>query len=109
MTHFSFTAISQIELSHDKGAPKSKHVATNIRLEVSDNLDRSRYMDKELRPTEEGSRALTQTLLSGLAANIHNMHQKGWRDSAEHLRYVISELERQFIEVANVSNGVMDT
>jgi len=108
MMHFTFTGVSQIELSYEKGAPKSKHVATNIRLEVSENLDKKQYLDPEGRPTAEGCRALTHALIQGLVANIHNAHQKGWRDSAEHLRHVIQELERGFVQVADVQDGTMD-
>jgi hypothetical protein len=108
MMHFTITGISQIKLSYEKGAPKSKHVATHIRLEVSDNLDKKQYLDSKERPTKEGSRALTQALVQGLIGNIHNAHQKGWRDSAEHLRYVIQELEKGFVQVADVKDGTMD-
>lgn len=107
--NFTFTAVSQIELSYEKGSKTSKHKATNIRLEISDNLDETQYLDKEGRPTKEGSRCLTQALVQGLIGNIHHAHQAGWRDSAEHLRYVISELERGFVQVATVSDGSMDT
>jgi len=37
--------------------------------------------------------------------NIHMAHEKGFRDSAEHLRWIISELERGFVTVANVEQS----
>ena len=41
----------------------------------------------------------------GLVGNIHNGHsQKHW-DSAEHLRYIISELERGFVQVTHLKKS----
>jgi hypothetical protein len=110
---FSIQASAKITAEHAPGAASSKHKCTDLYLEVSDNLDRSKYLDAEGLPTAEGSKADTQCLIQGLAANIHAAHQKGFRDSAEHFRYVLSELERAFIHVTNISsedwNGISRT
>lgn len=48
---------------------------------------------------------VSEVLVQGLIGNIHLAHEKGFRDSAEHLRWIISELERGFIEVTNVQQS----
>lgn len=102
---FSFEAKVVLTLEHKKGMTTSKHVATDFNLDVSKELDRSMYLDKEDLPTEAGSKTLSNVLIQGLIGNIHLAHEKGFRDSAEHLRWIISELERGFIEVTNVEQS----
>lgn len=102
---FSFEAKVVLNLEHKKGMTTSKHVATDFNMEVSDNLVRNQYMDKEDLPTEAGSKVLSNVLVQGLVGNIHLSHERGFRDSAEHLRWIISELERGFITVANVEQS----
>jgi len=46
--------------------------------------------------TDQGVKAVTDGLIQGLVANIHYAHQTGIRQSAEHLRHIIAELERGF-------------
>lgn len=106
--YFSFTAISQVAMEHETGTPLSKHVETNIRLEVSENLDKSRYVTKTGLPTKEGVKPLTAALIQGLIANIHAAHQIGHWDSAQHLRYIIEELEKGFVAVAEITESTMD-
>jgi hypothetical protein len=102
---FSFEAKVVLTLEHKKEMTTSKHVATDFNLGVSDNLVRHQYLDKEDLPTEAGSKVLSNVLVQGLVGNIHLAHEKGFRDSAEHLRWIISELERGFITVANVEQS----
>jgi hypothetical protein len=104
---FSFDAIVRLTLNHEKGSTTSTHIATDLRLEPGRGLDLKQYLDHG-RATKEGSRVLTKVLVSGLAANIHAAHQKGYKDSAEHMREIIAELERQFIEPAKVIDGFME-
>lgn len=94
-----------LTLEHKKGSSKSKHLSTDFNLEVSDNMDRNAYFDEDELPNKGGSQLLTNVLVQGLLGNIHQCHEKGYRDSAEHLRYIISELERGFVEVANVEQS----
>lgn len=101
---FHFTAISQIELEHIPGNNNSRHIATNIKIIPSDNLDKEKYV-KNNEPTIEGSRVLTEALTQGLIANIHTSHQLGYIDSAEHLRHIINQLENGFIRIAEISKG----
>lgn len=97
-----------VTLEYKEGQSKSNHVATDFNLDVSENLDREMYLDKDDMPTKEGVKALSQCFIQGLIGNIHYAHEKGYRDSAEHLRYIISELERGFIEVPNVSKDTFN-
>lgn len=98
-----FTAISRITLRPNSDGQSSKLVQTDILLEVGDNLERKIYLDKDQLPTKQGVKPMTQALVQGLIGNIHMAHQKGWWDSAEHLRYVIAALEQGFAEVADIS------
>ena len=86
-----------LTLRHNKGEKTSSHVTTDFNLDVSKNVDRSLFLDKDDLPTAEGTKALTQCFVQGLIGNIHNAHQKGFWDSAAHLRYIIAELERGFM------------
>lgn len=102
---FSFEAKVVLTLEHKKGMATSKHVATDFNLDVIGELDRKKYLDSDDLPTKEGSRVLSNVLIQGLVGNIHLAHEKGFRDSAEHLRWIISELERGFVTVANVEQS----
>ncbi len=103
---FSITGVSRITMEYQPTiSSKSKHVATDFFLEVSDNLDSSQYNNDGL-PTKVGTKALSQAFIQGLVGNIHNAHQKGFWDSAEHLRYIIAELEKGFATPATPSKGV---
>jgi hypothetical protein len=96
---FSFEAKVVLTLEHKKGMETSKHVATDFNLEVVGELDRKQYLDKEDLPTEAGSKVLSNVLVQGLVGNIHMAHEKGFRNSSEHLRWIISELERGFVAI----------
>ena len=102
---FSFEAKVVLTLEHKQGMTKSKHVATDFNLEVIGPLDRSAYINNRGLPTRDGSQVLSNVLIQGLVGNIHMAHEKGFRDSAEHLRWIISELELGFVTVANVEQS----
>lgn len=91
-----------VTLEHKEGKKTSSHVATDFNLNVSENVDRNHFLDKEDLPTQAGTKALSQCFIQGLIGNVHYAHEKGYWDSAEHLRYIISELERGFIQVPNL-------
>lgn len=105
---YKITGIVTVTADYTPGDHKSTHVCTDFRLEVSKHLDQSQYNDKKGLPTKGGSHALTQAFVQGLVGNIHHAHQKGFRDSAEHLRYIISELERGFAAVGYPAEGTME-
>ena len=102
---FSFEGIVKVTAEHTKGSSTSKHVSTDFYLEVSDNLDDKKYMNKDDVLTAEGSKAVAQCFVQGLIANMHFAHNQGYRNDVEHLRYIISELERGFSSVADTMQG----
>ena len=102
---FTFEGVCRVTAEHKKGDTKSRHVATDFYLEVSDNLDANKYFDKEDVLTKQGSEALTQTFIQGLIGNIHFAHQRNYKNDVEHLRYIISELERGFTSIAETSTS----
>lgn len=105
--NYTITGIVKVTANYTNGAASSTHVATDFRLEVSKYLQQDEYNDKRGLPTKEGSHALTNAFVQGLIGNIHHAHQKGFKDSAEHLRYIIEQLERGFIAIAETSEGTM--
>lgn len=100
---FNFKAECVLTLEHNKG--KTKHLSTDFNLELSEGLNKDVYLDKEGLPTKQGSEALTNVFIQGLVGNIHQAHENGYRDSAEHLRYIIAELERGFVAVTEVTKS----
>jgi hypothetical protein len=102
---FSFEAKVVLTLEYKKGWTTSSHIATDFNLYVTGQLDKKEYLDAEGLPTKSGAKALSNVLVQGLIGNIHMAHEKGFQDSAEHLRWIISELEKGFIAVANTSQS----
>ena len=99
---FGFEARCAIDLEYQEGQKKSKHYETRFFLDCSPNLDRSHYIDKNNVPTKEGSKALSNVFIQGLIGNIHLANEKGYLNDAEHLRYIISELEKGFVSVVKI-------
>jgi hypothetical protein len=102
---FTIRARVDLVLSSYPGAKSSQHVRTDINLELSKELDEKIYFTEDKIPSAEGSKALTAALVQGLVANIHASHHYNYRDSAEHLRHIIAELERGFIEIGDVKKS----
>lgn len=94
-----------VTMEHDAGSGISKHIHTDFNLSVSNNLDKNHYLDEDDLPTAAGTKSLTVTLIQGLVGNIHQADQKGYWESADHLRYIIKELERGFAAVATVEKS----
>lgn len=92
-----FTVISKMTLKVNDSKPTLDQV--QYRLECGPNIDSSYYHDVDGIPNEDGQETISQVLIMALSSNIHAAHQLGQRDSAEHLRWAISELERAFVEI----------
>jgi hypothetical protein len=107
MTKFHFTVTSQLVLEHDGRSKHSTHVETNIDLELSRNLIKDTYVKPDgVEWTAEGCKVITRTLCSALASNIHYAHQRGLKDSAEHMREIIDDLGEMFARAdAKISQG----
>ncbi len=88
---------SVIELAHEPGMGKPKLKETKIQLDLSANLDHSMYFDKNGLPNKDGSKILTNAFVHGLVANIHNAQRMGYWKDADHLRWIIDELQRGFV------------
>lgn len=95
-------------MNYEQGDKTSSHVATDIRMQVSPNLDHKRYINQDGLHGQLGVKPLTETLIQGLIGNIHYAHQNGYWDSAAHLRHIIDELTRGFATPANVSPSIME-
>jgi len=102
---FKFQGVCEITLKHKPSTGKSSLVKTDFNLDVSNNLDATKYLDSDGLPTADGTKSLTMVFVQGLVGNIHQAHEKGYWDSAAHLRYIIAELERGFATVASVSKS----
>jgi hypothetical protein len=97
---FDFEGKCVLQMEHNQGMKTSKHVQTKINLDVSRNLDRKKYLDEDDLPTAMGVKALTNVFIQGLVGNIHHAREKGYWNDSEHIRYIIAELERGFVENA---------
>lgn len=95
---FHFAAISKITLEHEQGAPTSVLKSSDLRLEVSGNLDKSVYIDSNGLPRKYALKPITNALLSGIITNIRNGAAKGWWSEGEHMKYVVEQLHRMFVE-----------
>ena len=101
---YIFKASVALHLESMPNNGPSKVKATDILLTVPENLPVYGYLEDGL-PNERGCKAITSVLVAGLVANIHTCHQKGFKDSAEHLREIIKQLEEGFVTVGNVTEG----
>jgi len=99
---------SVVTLNHAKGDTKSTHIDTKIALSVSKELDADLYIGEDDMPTKDGCKMLTQAFVQGLVGNIHYAHQKGHWNDAEHIRYIIAELKKGFVEIANTYPSTFD-
>lgn len=103
--NYKLEAKVELGLIHKHGSDKSKHDYTNVNLILGNSLDKKAYFTSEELPNKAGTKVLSNVLIQGLVANIHQAHENNYIDSATHLRWIISELERGFVTVANVSKS----
>lgn len=102
---FDFVGRCVLTMEHQPGMKTSKHVETKFNLDVSRNLDKKQYLDEDDLPTAAGVKALTNVFIQGLVGNIHHANEKGYWNDAEHIRYIISELERGFVQIAKTDKS----
>lgn len=98
-----FKGICEIEV-RPKGKEKPSMENCCFHLELSSNLDPKAYYDRDGNMTAIGSKTITNVFVQGLVGNMHAAHQAGFMDSAEHLRYIIKELERGFVAQVEVDS-----
>jgi hypothetical protein len=94
------SAISTVEFEIVNGEPIMH--STSVSMNIPPPLDENQYFDGDGNLNKFGVQAATATLIQGLIANMHGAHQNGLRDSAEHLRYIISQLEQGFVALVEV-------
>lgn len=97
---YSFVVASKViaEANFERGT--SSMISCDVKLFADPKVE-SDWRDKNGELNKEGLKVQTQGLIQGLIANIHYAHQMGLWDSAEHLRYIIKNIERGF-SAANV-------
>lgn len=78
---------------------------TDIRLDIDAKLDPKQYYKPDGNLTDLGAKSLSNAFVQGLLGNIHAAHQNGDWDSAEHLRWIMAELERGFVRVVETKVG----
>lgn len=101
----TFEVRAALNLDHNEITNDTTQLSTQFNLKVDNKLNKSKYLDENNLPNKEGSIAVTSVLVHALVGNIHMAHEKGYRDSAEHLRFIIEELEKGFASVAEVQIG----
>lgn len=104
-TQFQIEGSVKVTLEHTDGKAMSEFIRSDIYLDFIGPIDRKKYFNPDELPNGDGCKCLTIAFVSAIANNIHYAHEKGYRDSAEHLRYVIAKLEDQFIQVPKIDTG----
>lgn len=97
---FEYTVAARLQMECDTEKGKSRLMACDTQIFAHESIEKDWLNDEGL-PNKEGMRAQTMGFVQGIVSNIHASHQLGYIDSAEHLRYVISEIERGFAK-ANI-------
>jgi hypothetical protein len=96
MKDLYFVAITKTNLERAPDGEGLTPSRIHIVLDMSDNLDREKYYCEPGVFNKDGATVFTDVAIDGLVANIHLAHQKNWRDSAEHLKYIINRLTAGF-------------
>ncbi|MEL6835225.1 MAG: hypothetical protein AAFP77_19655 [Bacteroidota bacterium] len=96
---YEFIVASKVTAEADFKTGKSKMVSCDVQLIADDQIE-APWKNNGL-VNQAGMKVQTQGLIQGLVANIHWAHQMGYWDSAEHLRYIIENLERGFSHAHN--------
>ncbi len=105
---YHFAAISKAEFEHKEGAPNSTIVASNIRFEMSDNLDKRYYLEPDGMPKQSAIKPITITLLAGLEVNVRYGEEMGWWERKEHIEYIIEQLKKIGETPGNVGVSTME-
>lgn len=93
-----FTSVSRLTLEVHKEYKHPRLEYADFLLEVSKELEYNDYHNKDGSPNAAGVQAMANCFIQGLNGLIHFAHKQGYRNDAEHLRYIVSELQRGFVE-----------
>ena len=69
------------------------------RLILPPQVDKKAYINDNGPYTKAGIKTISNVLVQTLLTNLRSAHRNGEWDSAEHLRWIIAELERGFIKL----------
>lgn len=105
---YHFVVISKATFSHEKGAKTSALEQTDLRLEMSNNLQKDQYIDGKGLPRKDSLKPISSALVAGLLANIAQGHEKGWWKDHEHMNWIIDMLQRGFVSSSSVTDGTME-
>jgi hypothetical protein len=107
---YGFVVLSKVKARVDFEKGISEILGCDVELVAKEDIERN-WRDKEGVVNEYGVKVQTQGLIQGLIANIHWAHQNEKWDSAEHLRYVIENLERGFVQsgVKTKTGGIVSS
>jgi hypothetical protein len=97
----TFAAQIEMVVNYEEGdiMPTLMEATANLTTIKPSSIEQY-YMHDGL-PTADGSKVLTNLLVQGLLVNLKHAHANGYRDESEHMRYIIDQLQRGFVE-ANV-------
>lgn len=101
---FEIEARVVVKLELQPGDKQPRLLQTQLNLGVSPNIDKTMYLENDL-PNANGAHVLTSTLIQGLVSNIHNSHQRGFWNDVEHITFIMSELEKGFVAIADAGEG----
>lgn len=104
---FEGRCVLEVEAGTEPGR-SSKHLHTKFNLEVSRNLNRPQYIGSDDLPTAIGTKALTNVFVQGLIGNLNAAHQKNYWNKEDHLKYIMSELQRGFEAAADTHESTFD-
>jgi|SRR5215211_3044448 len=93
---FEIIGLVRLTLKHEVGTKTSSHVATDIRLEISENLDQDKYFTTDGDFTALGYQSLLTALTQGVVACIHSEEQSGHRKSYETVKKAIDDITKGF-------------
>lgn len=104
-----FSVLSTLNVKHDTntGATNVADVKCSL-VGVTANMNFNSYFDPVTKtPNKDGVKTITNTLIHALAGNIHYANVNGIRNDAEHLRFIIGELEKAFVHQVDVHTDAM--
>ena len=93
---------SVIMTIENKGGQKNILKESSTQFHVGEGLHEPAYYNPDGTLNFPGAKTMSQCFVQGLNANIQSAHENGVWDSAEHLRWIISELEKAFVQVVKV-------
>lgn len=105
---YHFAVISKTEFEHESGAAMSQVIGSSMRLEVSGNLDKTKYLDGKLLPRKDALKPISGCLILALVTNIRMGAQKGWWKEGEHMEWVIKNLQEAFVAVGDAKDSTLE-